>query len=73
LPIKDRDLSSAAFNQTVTFQLASSNRDSWSLDTQHLGKQTLSDELCVTFTAIAHHEQPTRKSLLEVVRTVARY
>ena len=71
LPIKDRDLPSAALNQTVTFQIAGSNRDGWPLNTQHLGKQALSDQQRVIVAAITHHEQPTREPLLEAVRTVA--
>ena len=43
LPIKYRDLLSAAFNQTGTFQLPGSLRDGWPMDTQHFGEQVLSD------------------------------
>jgi hypothetical protein len=35
LPIKYRDLLSAAHDQTGTFQLPGSIRDGWPLDTQH--------------------------------------
>jgi hypothetical protein len=43
LPIKYRDLLSAARNQTGTFQLPGSLRDGWPMDTQHFGEQVLSD------------------------------
>jgi len=43
LPIKYRDLLSAAHNQTGTFQLSGSIRDGWPLDTQHFGEQVLSN------------------------------
>jgi len=52
LPIKYRDLPSAARNQTGTFQLPGSIRDSWPLDTQHFGEQVLSDLQCVIVTAV---------------------
>jgi hypothetical protein len=71
LPIKDRDLPPAARNQAATFQLAGSNRNSWPLDTEHLGKQVLSDQERVIIAAVTHHEQPTREPLLDAVRTVA--
>jgi len=35
LPIENRDLPSAAFNQTSTFQLLGGVRDGWPLDAQH--------------------------------------
>jgi hypothetical protein len=73
LPIKYRDLPSAAFNQTGTFKLPGSIRDGRSLDTQHFGKKALSDRERVTVTAVTHHEQPTRQPLFEAMRTVARY
>ena len=60
LPIKYRDLSSAAFNQTSTFQLLGGIRNGWPLDTQHFGEQALSDRERVTVAAVTHHEQPTR-------------
>jgi hypothetical protein len=60
LPIKYRDLPSAAFNQTGTFKCAGSIRDSWPLDTQHLGQQVLSDREHVTVIAVTHHKQPAR-------------
>jgi hypothetical protein len=72
LPIKDRDLPSAGFDQTRTFQLTDSIRDAWPMDTQHFGEQVLSNRQCVIVTAVTHHEQPTRQPLLEAVRTVAR-
>jgi hypothetical protein len=43
LPIKYRDLLSAAHDQTGTFQLPGNIRDGWPLDTQHFGKQILSN------------------------------
>jgi hypothetical protein len=43
LPIKYRDLLSAARNQTSTFQFPGSIRDGWPMDTQHFGEQVLSD------------------------------
>ena len=58
LPIKYRDLLSAARNQTGTFQLPGSIRDGWPLDTQHFGEQALSDLQYVIVTAVTHHEQP---------------
>jgi hypothetical protein len=60
LPIKYRDLPSAAFNQTSTFKLAGSIRDGWPLDTQHFGEQVLSDREHVTVIAVTHHKQPAR-------------
>src|SRR5580693_3243286 len=60
LPIKYRDLPSAALNQTCALQLLGSIRDGRPLDTQHFGKQALSDLQCVLVTAVTHHEQPTR-------------
>src|ERR1019366_2610260 len=73
LPIKYRDLPSAARNQTGTFQLLGGIRDAWPLDAQHFGEQALRDLQCVIVVAVTHHEQPTRQPLLEAVRTVARY
>jgi hypothetical protein len=73
LPIENRDLPPAAFNQTSAFQLLGGVRDGWSLDTQHFGEQVLSDRQRVAISAVTHHEQPTRQSLLEAVRTVAGY
>src|SRR5258708_8049527 len=73
LPIENRDLPSAAFNQTSTFQLLGGVRDGWSLATQHFGEQVLSDRQRVAISAVTHHQQPTRQSLLEAVRTVAGY
>src|ERR1700737_617122 len=60
LPIKYRDLPSAAHDQTGTFQLSGSIRDGWPLDTQHFGEQVLSNLQCVIVTAVTHREQPTR-------------
>jgi hypothetical protein len=73
LSIKYRDLPSAAFDQTNTFELSGGIRDGRPLDTQHFGKQALSDKERVTVTAVTHHEQPTRQSLLEAVRAVVCY
>src|ERR1700676_3989877 len=72
LPIKYRDLPSAAFNQTGMFQLLGGIADAWPLHTQHFGEQILGDGERVAVAAVAHHEQPTRQPLLEAVRTVAR-
>src|SRR5579864_1934489 len=71
--IKYRDLLSAASNQTGAFQLAGSIGDAWPLDTQHFGEQVLTDPQYVLVTTVAHHEQPARQPLLEVVRAVARH
>jgi len=60
LPIKYRDLPSAARNQTGVFQLMGGIRDGRPLDPQHFGEQVLSDLQCVIVAAVAHHEQPTR-------------
>jgi hypothetical protein len=60
LPIKYRDLPSAASNQTSTFKLAGSIRDGWPLDTQHFCEQVLSDREHVTVIAVTHHQQPAR-------------
>ena len=73
LPIKYRELPMAALNQTSPLQLSGSIRDGRPLDTQHLGKQVLSDQQCVIITSVTHHEQPTRQPLLEAVGTVARH
>src|ERR1700675_4155509 len=73
LPIKYRDLPSAARNQTGTFQLPGSIRDGWPLDTQHFGEEILSNWQCVLVTAVTHHDQPARQPLLEAVCTVARH
>jgi hypothetical protein len=43
LPIKYRDLPSAAGNQTSAFQFSGSIRNAWPLDTQHIAKQVVSD------------------------------
>src|ERR1700704_1370255 len=72
LPIKDRDLLPAALNQTCTFQVPRSIRDGGSLDAQHFGEQVLRDRQRVIVAAVTHHQEPTRQSLLEAVRTVAR-
>jgi hypothetical protein len=66
-------LPSAALNQTCALELPSSNGDSWPLNTQHFGENTLGDQQCVLVIAVTHHEQPTRQPLLEAVRTVARH
>ena len=72
LPIKYRDLPSAAFNQAGSFQLLGGIADAWPLHTEHFGEQVLSNGERVAVTAVTHHEQPTRQPLLEAVRTVAR-
>ena len=72
-PIEYRDLLPTVFNQTDTFELPDGIRDGWPLDPQHFCEQGLSDEEHVTVPAIAHHEQPTRQSLLKAVRPVACY
>jgi hypothetical protein len=58
LPIKYRDLPSAARNQTGVFQLPGSIRDGWPLDPEHFGEQAVRDLQCVIITAVMHHEQP---------------
>jgi hypothetical protein len=73
LPIKYRDLPAAALNQARTFQLSGSIRDGWPLNTQHFGEKVLGDQQRVLVTAVTHHEQPTRQSLLEAVCTVVRH
>jgi hypothetical protein len=60
LPIKYRDLPSAARDQTGAFQLTGSIRDGWPLDPQHFGEQVLSNLQRVIVAAVTHHEQPTR-------------
>src|ERR1700680_161263 len=60
LPIKYRDLPSAARNQTGTFQLPGRIRDGWPLDSQHFGQQAVSDRQFLIVTAVTHHEQPAR-------------
>jgi hypothetical protein len=72
-PIEYSDLPSAVRNQTGAFQFPSSIRDGRPLNPQHFGEQVLSDLQCVIVTAVTHHEQPTRQSLLQAVRAVARY
>jgi hypothetical protein len=71
LPIKDRDLPEATLDQACAFQLSGSIRDGRPLNTQHFGEKALGNRQCVPVTAVTHHEQPTRQSLLEAVRTVA--
>ena len=71
-PIKDRDLPTAALDQTGTFEFPDGIRDARPLDTQHFGEQALGDGEHVTVSAVTHHQQPTRQPLLEAVRTVAR-
>jgi hypothetical protein len=58
-PIKYRDLPTAVFNQTGTFELPDGIRDGWPLDPQHFSEQALSDRKRVIVTAVTHHEQPT--------------
>src|SRR6202158_5778535 len=60
LPIKYRDLTLAARNQTGTFQFPCDIGDGWPLDAQHFGEQSLGDLQRVIVTAVTHHEQPTR-------------
>jgi hypothetical protein len=43
LPIKYRDLLSAACNQTGAFKLPGGIRNGWPMDAQHFGEQVLSD------------------------------
>ena len=71
LPIKDRDLPSAAFNQAGAFQLPGGIRDGRPLDAQHFREQVKSNRQCVIVSSVTHHEQPARQPLLEAVRTVA--
>src|SRR6476646_4238727 len=73
LPIENRDLPSAEFNQISTFQLLGGVRDGWPLDAQHFGEQGLSNRQRVVISAVTHHQQPTRQSLLEAVRAIAGY
>jgi hypothetical protein len=70
LPIKYRDLPSAALDQTCAFQLPGSNGDGWPLGGQHFGKEILRNQQYVPVTAVTHHEQPTRQPLLEAVRAL---
>jgi hypothetical protein len=72
-PIKYRNLSSAARNETGAFQFLGSIRDAWPLDTEHFGEQTLSDLQCVIVAAVTHHKQPTCQPFLEAVCAVARH
>ena len=72
LPIKDRDLPPAAFDQTGPLELPGGIRDGWPLHAEHFGEQALSDRERVTVAAVTHHEQPTRQPLLKAVRSVAR-
>ena len=71
-PIKDRDLPSAALDQTGMLKFPDGIRDGRPLDTQHFGKKALGDGEHITVSAVTHHQQPTRQPLLEAVRTVAR-
>jgi hypothetical protein len=59
LPIKYRDLPSAAFNRTGTFEFPGSIRDGRPLHTQHFREQVVGDGERVTVTAVTHHEQAT--------------
>jgi hypothetical protein len=72
LPVKYRDLPSAALDQAGPFQLPGGIRDGRPLDTQHFREQALRDRQGVIVTAVTHHEQPTRQPLLQAVRTIAR-
>ena len=56
LSISDDDLPSATHNQTRVFQLPGGVRDAWSLNTQHLGQQILTDGQDVIVAAVAHHQ-----------------
>jgi hypothetical protein len=60
LPIKYRDLLSAALNQAGMLQLSRNIRDGWPLHTQHFREQILSDGERVIVAAVTHHEEPTR-------------
>src|ERR1700730_2803537 len=73
LPIQNRELPSTIHIQTGTLQLPDSIRDGRPLDPQHFGEQILSDRQCIIVTAVTHHEQPTRQSLLQAMRNVACY
>jgi hypothetical protein len=73
LPVAYRDLPSTALDQTGTFQLLGGIRNGRPLDTQHLPQQALSDQQYVVVTSVTHHEQPSRKPLLEAVGAVAGY
>src|SRR5271170_2840533 len=68
LAVDYRDLPSAALDQSCNFQLLGGIRDGWPLDAQHFAEQALSDPQRVIVAAIAHHQQPTRQPLLEIVR-----
>jgi hypothetical protein len=59
LPIKYRDLPSAARNQAGAFQFPSSIRDGRPLNTQHFSEEILRNRQQVFVTAVTHHEQPT--------------
>jgi hypothetical protein len=51
LPIKYRDVPSAALNQSCAFQLPSSIADGWPLNTQHFG-----EEICVIGSVSSSHD-----------------
>ena len=72
MPIEYRNLTTAARDQTGTFQFPCNISDGWPLDAQHFGEQVLGDLQCFILTAVTHHEQPTRQPLLEAVRAIAR-
>jgi len=50
LPIKYRDLSAAALNQTRAFQLSGGNRNSRPVNAQHFGEKVLGDQQFVFIT-----------------------
>jgi hypothetical protein len=60
MPIKYRNLTSAARDQTGSFQFPCNIGDGWPLDAEHFGKQVLGDLQYVIVTAVTHHKQPTR-------------
>src|ERR1051326_1581984 len=67
-----RDLPPAARSQAGTFQFPGGNRDALPMDPQHFAEQVMSDLQRIRVGTVAHHEQPTRQTLLEAVCTVAR-
>ena len=71
LSLDERDPFSTALNQTGLLQFPRGIRDGWPLNTEHFSEYVLRDEQRVIVAAVAHHQQPTRKSLLKAMGTIA--
>ena len=71
-PVHDVYVPSAVFNQSCLLQNASSDSDASSSRAQHVGEKFLSQGNVVATESVLTHQQPSRQSLMDFMRPIAR-